>query len=471
MIQANFRQVPTNIWNPMQQALSGVGRQLKDYQSREDKLARDKAAIVQQGLVNDRADARLGIAQAQEASRVKGIADKEKYDAEVSRLLGNIPETGDNTTSTTKTIVTKPAIVGSTGNADEIAAINRANAFGDLRKQTLEGGKFSPTTSKPVNRISEGTTPQGLMSVVDANGKRMLNTLSVPNAFDTIGSFVGDSVNNLFGTSIGVPAEPNTIGTVHNPAAPAIGSVSNVPSSATQASLIKDKEKYIADEVSNIIANRQQVPELKLPTKAVAAETKKVTKEITEQVKLTPEAQMSNLRNSILNSNLPGSYKVDTLSNIDKMFPKGKEISVSEQLQIARLNNDIAKQNSNAIKDASTLNDIKKMYPGIPGSVKSLDAAKLWVNKISKAKANKTPFVSGMYDTLTTKDTGDVVALDKWLVKNESYLNGLSKGQKSTLLSRMKAGYNNESSNDLSDYLGGDSFTDMVESLGIEQLK
>ena len=489
-----------------QAALKGIGGSILGHVDRLNAEEDRKAKLAQQELANKRADAQLGIQQSQlaiqqakEADRVKALKDKALYDKTVSDLLSGITDTKDVKSTVTNTVVTKPGVKGVIGNEDKVAEINNLNAFNEIRKAALQAGDFEPidniTSDVPISTVpttvsaehqNRSNTLRNLVNndgytgraESDTTGKRMANILQVPNAVDTIGSFLGDAVNNFTGTQIfgskNKVDSPTTKAVMEDgfdtdPKAPVAVVAPSDPKPAADLKALKDK--FIEDEVAKITMNRLDAPELIKSKAAIPAETKKVTKEIIKQVKLKPEEQLSNLRNSILSSNLPGSYKMDVMSNIDKMFPKGKQMTVGEQIQLAKLNNDIAKQNAAALKEVSTIEGIKSMYPGMPANVKTLDGAKMWAKKIDKSKEGKTPFVGSLYDSLTTKDSGDVAALDKWVTKNATYLNNLTTTQKNSLLARMKAGYMHESENDLSDYLGGSAFGDMIDSLGITELK
>lgn len=463
----------------MRDALTGISNNITEQQKM-------KAAQDQLALDNARADARLGISQAQEADRVKALADKAMYDKTLSDIFSGMKDTKDVTTTKT--------IAGSNGN---IADVNAAKAYNknitdlqqglntDYNKKLEDASiKYSDLLTRAATHGADGEVLPVTIPV-DSSNEVIEKTIKRPGG-STVTDYItkdGDQIGGLrkaFGGYETVDAFTPEGARTDMPGVTPLGydmsglreiNVTKSPPSSDpviseEAHQKALKESGLADLVNRLdtLGSTKEVPTLK-------GATPDVKKEITKQVKLKPEEQISNLRNSILNSTLPGSYKMEAMSKIDTMFPKGKEMTVGDQIQILKLNNDITKQNAAALKEVKTIDGIKSMYPGMPANVVTLEGAKMWANKIDKSKENKTPFIGSLYDNLTTKDSGDVSVLDKWVKRNETYLNGLNTAQKNALLSRMKAGYAHESSNDLSDYLGGTAFGDMVDTLGIDKLK
>ena len=444
-------------------------------------------AQAQQELINKRADAQEARQQAQEADRVKALQDKALHDSTLSDIFSGIKES--------KEVTSTKVIPGSKGNIADVTAAKAYNANLENLQKGLDTGynkqleeasiKYSDLLSRTNTRGADGNilpvtipvdssnevmekvvaNPGGskVVDYVTKNGEQIGGIRKAIGGYETVDAFTPEGARTSMPGVTPLGYDMNELREINVNKSPEKSVDAPITTEMHQKALEESGLNALINKFDNLPASKI-VPKLK----GVTAD-EKVT--ITKEVKLKPEEQIANLRNSILNSSLPGSYKMEAMSNIDKMFPKGKQMTVGEQIQLAKLNNDIAKQNADALKEVSTIEGIKSMYPGMPANVKTLDGAKMWAKKIDKSKEGKTPFVGSLYDSLTTKDSGDVAALDKWVVKNATYLDNLTTAQKNSLLARMKAGYMHESENDLSDYLGGSAFGDMVSSLGITELK
>ena len=103
----------------------------------------------------------------------------------------------------------------------------------------------------------------------------------------------------------------------------------------------------------------------------------------------------------------------NTAKTIKDLFTKPAP-TVSEQISMAKLQRDI-------LGDANTMSGYRTTYPNMPDSITTPSAAKVWVDSqknISKGKG-KFNFSKELYKNLTGKDSGDVAAIDEFLVKHK----------------------------------------------------
>lgn len=468
----------------MRNALTGISNNITEQQKM-------KASQEQLALANARADAQLGISQAQEADRIKALSDKAMYDKTLSGIFSGMKDTKDVTTTNTDTIVTKPGIAGVTGNEAKIADINNLNAFNELRKEALLKGDFTPVNPS----LNEGAThtksnsfvPLGDATVPDGNskqvvlreypkipgeGKRTYYETADGKKIDSLQKWFGDyeEVDNFKDTT----TEYGPLGSETNPIAPAANYTINVNKAHAASS---DKDKFIEDEVAKIITNREEAPDLVSTVKAVPAQTKKITKEITKQVKLKPEEQMSNLRNSILNSTLPGSYKMEAMGNLDKMFPKGKEMTFSDQLNFAKWQVELATKSStlktSVAKEQSFIADAYKQYPELQKlGIINPDVIKLHIQNKNKKEPVGYNITAEIYKLATEAGT-DYDDAKAFLTRNKDAIAKLAPSGQKILMAELQNKIANESGLDIGNWLpsalgGGTDTGDVLQEVTLK---
>jgi len=468
-------------WNPVSvnfggsnQALANAQRGFSGFTSGvgaiQDRLAaeqREKNRLAQQVVTNQRAESLLGIQQAQEGRAADTYATKVASDKALAAALAGV-------------VKTKPTagIEAVKGNKAEREAIIARNAALTAKQEVLDSeitkkgedyaiafDKFNNPVQVPVapREVSQqhkqrsnalrnmiNNVHSGKPYEIDATGQRMLNQLTVPNAVSTVGQFLGDASNNLFGTSFGKkdkqgvrdelnPVAPDRVGTGVTPLSPEAVKAAEVRSDeAHQKALAESGLGELSNRLNNV-GKVETVPDLIKEVKAVKAGTADIP--LADQEKALRAAIMGN-------NNISGTAKLDALSKMDEVFPKSKGPTISEQLAMA-------KYKAGVIGDAKTVSGYREIFPKMPRGISTVDAAKAWATKQSKKASGNGKFsvATELYSGLTSTDAEDVDAVDKFLVTNESTINKMNTSDKKKFVARAKARYAQQGYWDLGDIL------------------
>lgn len=328
---------------PMQ-ALQNINKLVSDYETGERLKMLDQRALEQQALDNARADARLGIAQAQEADRVKALNLKAAQDKALSDIYASVPAT------TTKTINKEisPAIEGTEGNISKRNALLKENAN---RLDTIEGLNAE---------VAEATDVYNAMTGV---GDRTTTTI-VPEPFTTVPigkQMIGTSVSNLptdkhrkeyrdsEGNAVGVfdqlfggykevdkfdretvtPSTEFTQSADNTSTIPSNGSITfDTPGATTMTPTLSQEEALKMSGLTDLnqrlidIQNAKNVPK--------AQEAKAAKAAVTEAVKVTTgmnrDDRLKYISEQILSNNiLSGPNKQAALNNLDKLLPESSK--------------------------------------------------------------------------------------------------------------------------------------------------
>lgn len=400
--------------------------------SRIEKADRLKALQEQQALENTRAGERLKLSQAadqrsQQEAEFKA-AERERLlgiDQQLSDIYKNIP----STKTATETVITKPGISGTAGNLAEIEAaktsnVNRLDRIADINKQVLEATDIYDAMMDKDSEVVQGKIDDPISNV---NGIKV--------------SGLGD-----FAQPVDVKAtKPYEINVVKSPINTSTETDELRRKFAFEQSGLNRLNKYLLG-----LPKAEVIPKLIKAVNATPAETK----EIQRQVKLKPAEQISNLKNSLLNSDLPGSVKQDALANVDKMFPQPEAMKTSDQISLARLQHQMLKDASLAKEKRETVQGYQSVYPNAPKNLTTVKGFEAWEKKMNKGLKSKDDFARSLYAELTSKDSEDVKAIDNFLNRNSKALDKLNNSQKIALVARLKALYNQESAYfDPSDYI------------------
>ena len=409
------------------------GKLLNDFIDRRDKQE-------QQAIENARQEELMGFKRSAE----QRILDKAKQD----ELLGNT--LADLAGSTSKT-VTK-TIPGRAGNASLVAKQKAANQAIDssnkaeLASQEDASGRYSSLFDKyktefipqkgTVLTAEDGKTPYTTEKVPGTQNERYITESGDKLMFDPkspLGSLV---YQGKYGQ--GTPKE------VELPPKKLYSDQQAHEMALKESGLLGLKGTVAKNDVAKLVPST--------PAK---------TKEITS--KMSREEWLNNAGKSLLgNKELTGATKMAAMAKLagqaDVLFgPAKKGLTIRDQIALAKVKSDI-------LDKAKTVADYRSVYPGMPKSITTAAGAKAYAAKQKgRDSGGSYDFKADLYSSLTTKDSGDVEAVDDYLRKNLGAISQMSKADQKAVAARLKAKYNNESSWDISDFLGGSAAGDALD--------
>lgn len=343
-----------------------------------------KAKLAQQAIDNERAQSLLGIQQAKEgreattAKRLEqeALARKEQ-DRILSGILSNVPTSG----TTTSTV----AVPGVPGNAEEIAAITKANEEIANRNIGLNTdrdvaaakydelfNKYSTATKGPSQEPFQMRPDERNITESNKNQVILREYPRVPGEskrtyYETVDGKKIDSIQKFFGGYDVVDKFSNNtpsdrVFQPSNPVAP-LSADNLIKQKAELAGIANEKamkESGMADIVDrfNNVETAKNVPEL-------VKEVKATTKEVTKTGTLSGSEQASAFRNAVLNNKtLTGSSKMEAIAKIEKLFPDSPQ--EAEAKRRAALIYDVTSKadimSKFRIKDAKAIAEIESEY-------------------------------------------------------------------------------------------------------------
>lgn len=454
------------------QGLDSIAKSLmgidQDRQRRADQSVQQLGQMAQQQFANELATSRESRAAQAEKDRLADRATKEEANRLLSTAFSNVP-----TTRSVESEVVEGPSAGNQAQREAILAENerleaiRKGLDPALNQQAEEAGaKYADLFERYSNPQSLGDVanavplkstflrdslmPTGYKAPVKGSAveTKQLDLSSMPNA-----TLMSPELRNRFlGTEPVVDASANDILT-----APLNSDIST--SELQQSITTTPAERALQD--SGLLDINKRIDELSTKELAKVPELRGATpaqiKKIQKTVKLKPEEQISELRNSIMNLDIPYEYKKDALTSMDSMFPRPKQ---ADPIALAKFQFEVAKEEATAGKERNTVEAWNRQNGT---NFETMDQLKLSLTT-SKGKG---PISDPFSDILTVldKDTEDANAWINFLSQNKEILDGMGKADKERITNFVTARYAHESSWDPTDIFGGSAMGDVLDEI------